>query len=280
MGAMNNPACNYRHLLSEIEGFLEIGLREQSIEKASEILSHPELESHGFDLAAFAVIDWNLPDLLKRMESELAAAFRRLPNAAQAKAQHYMCALYKCLEDYSSALPFATTSPLNVVHLRESMIVFLEVPGHQKEADALLSLADEMLSGNLDPYDRAIVLYAKVCHAMKAKDWARAKACLDTLNPFREPWNGTIRHPHWDSQYRDRLRIRFQETLSELEAILVELGHLGRARETETELSHAGLNESCLHLLRHDFERMARVVRILERHAPNVIPPLERWRSP
>ncbi len=93
---------------------------------------------------------------------------------------------------------------------------------------------------NCDPCDRAIVLYARACHTMKAKDWARARACLDTLNPFREPWNGTISHPHWDSQYRDRIRIRFHETLSELEAILVELGRLGRARETETELSHSG----------------------------------------
>ena len=268
------PTANYKHLTSELHGLLDLGMREESIEKAREILRHPELEIEGFNLAAFAVVDWNLPDLLKSMESDLVSSFLRLPKEDQEKAKHYMCGLYVWLQDYPSAIPYASTKPLTAFHMRDSMVAFLEVPGHEKEADALLALADPMLAGNLSPYDRAIVLYTKARHAMGRKAWDKARDYLAMLNPLGTPWNGSIAHPHWDDSYRDRIRIRFFEVLEELEQNLKVFHCLGQERHSEAELTHAGLNEGCLSLLRRDHERMIRIVRLLARRAPGVIPPV------
>ena len=116
---------NFDHEVSELQGYLNLGMRPQTLAAAKRLLRRPELSAHAFGEAVDAILIQG--DKLKRWQPWIEAAYDRLPTAVRQQVRFHMLSFYVAIEDWHAAERHVPQSSDNSIELLFSMWTLLEL---------------------------------------------------------------------------------------------------------------------------------------------------------
>lgn len=160
--------------VSELSGFIDLGMAKKALELAREILSGPQLTAEEFSMALSAILIQG--GKLDPWKTLVVDAYRKLPKLAQRSLNSEMLSFFSSTKDYVAAEAFVCLNPRNPLEAFMTMPVLL-ARDRLNEAKALSKKMDKMLKMKHSMPEVHMLLDAMADYSARVGDWATAAHC-------------------------------------------------------------------------------------------------------
>ena len=265
----NRSRCTVTdHEVSELQGYLGLGMRPQSLAAAKHLLRRRTLSAHAFQEAVDAILIQ--ADNLKRWQPWVEVAYERLSQADRKQVRFTMLSFYVAREDWRSAEHHVPTKSDNPIELLFAMWTLLELR-RDRAARCIEQQCRRFCSIARFPRDKipdfemaiAAIIEAIACSCAQRGKWDEAAAWW---------WQGTTIRPFTANAWEGLVKLQTLEAISITKQALESAEEMDWlfADEIFLQLPHAAAQP------RHQADK--RRFEKYESHLSRVVPENERFR--
>jgi tetratricopeptide (TPR) repeat protein len=190
------------HEVAEIQGYLGLGMKPQSLAAARRLLRRPTLTAQAFREAVDAILIQG--DNLKRWQPWIEAAYDRLPSALRKQVRFQMLSFYVAREDWHAAEHHVPAKSDNPIELLFAMWTLLELR-RDRAARRIYQQCRQFWSTATIPRDQvadfemeiSANIEAIACYCAHRGNWDEAAAWWwkgTTVRPFTpNAWDGLVK---------------------------------------------------------------------------------------